>query len=163
MYAFFKHIILIFKVIIDNLSFLHRGSHRARSLCTSHRLCHQTGWSTLSKSSSRWLHSQLNKYQFIGFSLKLNLSHCSLSAHILWRTKQESRNVPSSAHTRGHVQVSDTNTHTQTVLNFSPQGLHPNIHYFYSLCFHSVSLKCGFRTTLEAQLFFSRNFPAAEL
>lgn len=60
--------ILSIKGMFDVLSFLHRSPYRTRSLCTSYRFCHQAGWSTFPKSSSRWLHSQLNKYNFIVFS-----------------------------------------------------------------------------------------------
>lgn len=45
--------------------------------------------------------------------MKLNLfiaPHFLLSAHIVRGTKQESRNVQSSAHTRSYVQVSFTHT-----------------------------------------------------
>lgn len=93
--------------------------------------------------------------------MKLNLSialHFLLPAHIVWGTKQESRNVQSSAHTWSYVQVSFTRAQKKKshrlvfVWMFTHRDEIQDIHWFHSVCFFSASLKCVPGTTIEVQL-----------
>lgn len=122
---------------------------------------HDSSTLSLNRSVTCPLKRNLSPQMGVKVSLSLHetesASHFLLPAHFIWRTKQESRNVPSSAHTWSYVQVSlrraGLHWHTRAHSNFCALGGNPNTHWSHSVCFVSVGLKCGFRTTLEAQLF----------
>lgn len=126
-----------------------RGSYWARSLRTTYRLGHQTGWQTSLKPSRRDSNFiVINEFIYSTWNWICPTGpYFLLSAHIVWGTKQESWNVQSSAHSWGYVQVSLalflslSHTHWLKSLPTGTKAKYPLLSF---TLFFSVSLKCIF-------------------